>query len=77
MIKKNSSVTVLTATYNSQPYIHECITSVMGQTYPHWHMYVLDDGSTDNTVTIASNYAKQDFDRIQISSVPNSNTCAI
>ncbi len=70
MIKKNSSVTVLTATYNSEPYIHECVASVMNQTYSHWHMYVLDDGSTDNTVAIASNYAKKDS-RITVVQFPH------
>ena len=59
-MNNNPTVTILTATYNQEAYIHECIDSVIAQTYPYWHLYILDDGSTDDTVSIADEYAKGD-----------------
>jgi glycosyltransferase involved in cell wall biosynthesis len=42
-------VTVIIATYNRKHYVCEAIDSVLGQTYPHVELIVIDDGSTDGT----------------------------
>lgn len=57
---RNPLVSVLTPTYNHQPYIEDCIKSVLSQSYPHWELIILDDGSDDNTGEIAARYAAQD-----------------
>lgn len=44
-------VTVVIASYNHAPYIEQCILSVVQQTYPHIELLVIDDGSTDDSVT--------------------------
>ena len=36
---------------NGWPYVEECVTSILGQTYPHFELHVLDNQSTDNTVS--------------------------
>lgn len=38
--------------YNVGPYIAEAIQSVINQTYDHWELLVINDGSTDNTESI-------------------------
>lgn len=53
-------VAILTATFNQEDYIKECIESVLAQSYPYWHLLILDDGSTDGTSQIAHEYAKAD-----------------
>jgi glycosyltransferase involved in cell wall biosynthesis len=53
-------VSVLMTAYNREKYIGEAIESVLASTYPHFELIIVDDGSTDNTVTIANNFAKKD-----------------
>jgi glycosyltransferase involved in cell wall biosynthesis len=43
-------VTVVTPTFNRLELLRESLASVVAQTYPHWQMVIVDDGSTDDTV---------------------------
>ena len=45
-------VTIVMPVYNGEAFIAEAIESVIAQTYPHWELIVVDDGSTDGTATI-------------------------
>ncbi|RRJ61624.1 glycosyltransferase family 2 protein [Paenibacillus oralis] len=47
-----SLVTVVVPTYNKAAYIEEALKSIENQTYRDWRLLVVDDGSTDNTVSI-------------------------
>lgn len=60
-------VTVIIASYNHAPYIEESILSVLGQTYPHIELLVVDDGSKDDSVErIRRLHEKYGFDfRVQ------------
>src|SRR5438046_2139844 len=31
----------------------QALRSFLGQTYPHWELWLLDDGSVDNTLAVA------------------------
>jgi len=53
-------VSIISPTYNHENYIAECIRSAQSQTYTHWEMLVVDDGSTDLTLSIARSYAEKD-----------------
>jgi glycosyltransferase involved in cell wall biosynthesis len=57
-------ISIITATYNHENYIAECIESVLYQTYENWEMIIVDDASTDKTPYIVEQYAKKD-DRIK------------
>jgi glycosyltransferase involved in cell wall biosynthesis len=63
-------VSIITPMYNGQRFIGQTIDSVLSQTYPHWEMIVVDDGSNDNGVAIVSGYASKDS-RIQVVSQKN------
>ena len=43
-------VSVIIASYNHAPYIEASIESVLGQSYPHIELLVIDDGSRDDSV---------------------------
>ncbi|MBI5370445.1 MAG: glycosyltransferase [Sphingobacteriales bacterium] len=49
-------VTVITPAYNQGEFLRDTIESVLSQNYPHIELYVLNDGSTDNTEAILKEY---------------------
>jgi glycosyltransferase involved in cell wall biosynthesis len=51
--------------YNAQAFLPQAIESVLAQTYPHWELWVANDGSTDDTKAIVLAYAAKD-DRIKL-----------
>lgn len=46
--------------YNSEKYLRYSIQSVINQTYSNWELILIDDGGTDNSLTIAKEYEKSD-----------------
>ena len=53
-------VSVIIPAYNVEEYITEAIKSVQKQTYPHWELLVINDGSTDSTEAKISQAAMSD-----------------
>jgi glycosyltransferase involved in cell wall biosynthesis len=47
-----SEVAVILPCYNAEDYLQRSLTSVFTQSYSDWHVYAVDDGSTDHTVEI-------------------------
>ncbi len=43
-------VTIAIPFYNNEETIIDAVKSVFGQTYPHWELLLLDDGSTDGSL---------------------------
>lgn len=60
-------VSVLTPVYNGAAYLAECIESVLRQTYQNYEYIIVNNCSTDATLTIAEEYAAKDS-RIRIHS---------
>ena len=59
-------IAILLATYNSERYISEQIDSLFGQSFKDWVLYIRDDGSTDNTISIVSEYIVKYPDKVFI-----------
>jgi glycosyltransferase involved in cell wall biosynthesis len=45
----NPTLSIVVPAYNIQPYIEQCVRSVLGQLGEQHELIVVDDGSTDNT----------------------------
>ncbi|WP_245508613.1 glycosyltransferase family 2 protein [Bradyrhizobium zhanjiangense] len=51
-------VSVVTPVFNGARYLHACIESVLAQTYRNWDYTIVDNCSTDRTLEIARQYAR-------------------
>ena len=53
-------VSVIVPVYNVEPYLRECLDSIVGQTLPDIEILCIDDGSTDGSPAILREYAARD-----------------
>lgn len=64
MTNKNSTeyplVSILMTAYNRENYIEEAIESVLSNSYQNFELIIVDDGSKDQTLAIANNFANKD-----------------
>ncbi|MBS1841136.1 MAG: glycosyltransferase family 2 protein [Acidobacteria bacterium] len=64
-MKIDPLVSVLTPVRNGQPYLAQCIESVLSQSYSNFEYIIVDNCSTDDTLQVAQKYAQQD-ERIKV-----------
>ena len=53
-------VSAIVPVYNRDKYLHECIDSIINQTYKNLEIIFIDDGSTDNSLSILKHYERLD-----------------
>ena len=53
-------ISVIIPVYNTGAYLHRCIDSILGQTFPDFELFLVDDGSTDESPRICDGYARKD-----------------
>lgn len=56
----SSLVSIITPSFNSEKFIAETIQSVQNQSHQNWEMLIVDDCSTDQTVSIIKQFELQD-----------------
>lgn len=61
---------VIMPCYNSQAYVRGALESVLNQTWPHWELVAVNDGSKDDTLNILKEYAAKDS-RVRVYSKDN------
>lgn len=67
---KSPKVSVIIPVYNTDAYLEEAVRSIMNQTLKELEIIIIDDGSTDNSLTIIKKLAQED-NRIKWISQPN------
>mgnify|MGYP000177568659 CR=1 FL=1 len=53
-------ISVIVPVYNSAPYLEDCLNSICSQTYRDLEILAVDDGSTDESLSILKQLAAQD-----------------
>jgi glycosyltransferase involved in cell wall biosynthesis len=54
---KQPLVSVLMPAFNAEKFIAEAIDSIVGQSHQNWELLILDDASTDETLSIINSFA--------------------
>lgn len=76
-----SLVSVIVPVYNAERFLDICIQSVLEQTYSDWELLLVNDGSTDKSLSILNRYACLDNRIIVInkenSGVSDARNCAL
>jgi len=55
-----ATVAVIIPSYNHGRFLRACLDSVIAQTFTDWELLLMDDGSTDDSVAVAQEYAARD-----------------
>src|SRR5262249_58606871 len=61
----NPTVSVVTCFLNAEKYLEEAVQSVIAQTYPHWELLLIDDGSRDRSSALAKSFAARYPEKIR------------
>jgi glycosyltransferase involved in cell wall biosynthesis len=64
-MSKDPIVTIFLPVYNGQAYLGEAVHSLLTQSFTDFELIIIDDGSTDESVTIAESLRKRD-ERIRV-----------
>lgn len=54
-----TQISVIIPCYNQRNYISECLDSVLAQTYTDYEVIIVNDGSTDDSVSVISPYLQK------------------
>ena len=55
-----AQISVIVPVYNTEPYIHRCVNSILAQTFTDFELILVDDASPDNCGVICDEYAEKD-----------------
>lgn len=59
-MQNNPLVSIVIPTYNAEAFLEETLASVLAQTYTNWECIIVNDGSTDNSLSIAKKWKEKD-----------------
>lgn len=58
-MKKKPLISIIVPCYNVEPYLKECLDSLINQTYKNIEIIIINDGSTDKTKEIIDTYSRK------------------
>ncbi|MEM4336798.1 MAG: glycosyltransferase family 2 protein [Candidatus Woesearchaeota archaeon] len=53
-------ISIIIPAYNEEKYISRCISTLLSQSYKNFELIIVDDGSTDRTISIVRKFMKED-----------------
>ena len=60
-----AEISVILPVYNTSKYLHACLSSLLNQTFHDFEIVAINDGSTDDSLSILQDFANKDS-RIRI-----------
>jgi glycosyltransferase involved in cell wall biosynthesis len=58
-------ISIIIPVYNTEKYLDQCIQSILNQSYTNFEIILIDDGSTDSSLSICESYELKD-NRIKV-----------
>lgn len=68
-------VSIIMPVYQVEAFLPQSLDSILAQTFPHWELIAVDDGSRDSSGTICDQYAQKDS-RIRVIHTENAGAAA-
>ena len=56
----NELISIIVPIYNTEKYLHECLDSILNQTYTNFEVLLINDGSIDSSGMICQEYVERD-----------------
>ena len=56
----NELISIIVPIYNTEKYLHQCLDSILNQTYANFEVLLVNDGSTDSSGIICQEYVERD-----------------
>ena len=69
-MNKSPKISIIVPIYKIERYLHQCIDSILEQTFTDFELLLIDDGSQDRCPAICDEYAEKD-ERIRVFHKPN------
>lgn len=57
---RETQVSIIVPVYNVEPYLRQCLDSVLGQTFKNFEVLLVNDGSSDSSGDICREYVEKD-----------------
>ncbi len=54
------TISAIVPVYNTEKFVGRCIESVIAQTYSYWELILVDDGSTDGSLSVLKEFEAKD-----------------
>lgn len=70
-MNEDIKLSIVVPVYNCEQYLDECIQSILKQTYTQFELIIVNDGSTDDSLSVCQRYAEEDS-RVKVYDIKNS-----
>ncbi|CAG9621421.1 glycosyltransferase family 2 protein [Sutcliffiella rhizosphaerae] len=69
-------VSIVTPVYNAEKHIQSCIDSILSQTYGNWELFLVDDCSSDKSLSLIKQY-EEEYHQINVIQLKENSGAAV